>query len=205
MKYTLVIHGGAGTIRKIHMTEEKEKGYSDALEASLDAGYSVLENKGSAIDAVIAAVRSMEDNVLFNAGKGAVFTKDGKQEMDAAIMDGKDLSAGAVAAVRNIRNPIELAYTIMRKSKHVMMTGQGAFDFAKMHGLRTEADEYFFVQQRWDQLKKAQETGKTVLDHDVVTGENKFGTVGAVACDQFGNIAAATSTGGMYRIHSAVL
>src|SRR5690349_8044305 len=196
-RYTLVIHGGAGTIRKIHMTEEKEKAYSDGLEAALEAGFSVLQAKGSAIDAVVAAVRSMEDNDLFNAGKGAVFTKDGKQEMDAAIMDGKTLKAGSVAAIRNIRNPIELAYTIMTQSKHIMMSGKGAVEFAKLHGLKTEPDEYFFAQHRWDQLKKAQATGKTALDHDIITDDKKFGTVGAVACDQFGNIAAATSTGGM--------
>src|SRR4029079_10114564 len=168
---------------------EREKAYTSGLETALNAGYNVLQKKGTAIDAVIAAVREMEDNILFNAGRGAVFAKDGTQEMDAAIMDGKTLKAGAVAAVRNIRNPIELAWTIMTKSKHIMMTGKGAFDFAKMHELRSEPAEYFFVQQRWDQLQKAQETGKTVLDHDVATGDKKFGTVGAVACDEFGNIA----------------
>jgi beta-aspartyl-peptidase (threonine type) len=197
MKYTIVIHGGAGAILKKYMTEEKEKAYTDGLETALNAGFNLLQKKGTAIDAVVAAVREMEDNILFNAGRGAVFAKDGTQEMDAAIMDGKTLKAGAVAAVRNIRNPIELAHAIMTKSKHVMMTGQGAFEFAGLHELKSEPDEYFFVQQRWDQLQKAKETGETILDHEIITADKKFGTVGAVACDEFGNIAAATSTGGM--------
>lgn len=205
--YTLVIHGGAGTILRTSMTPEKEAAYRNALEDALKAGFGILDKGGSSIDSVRAAVVSLEDNILFNAGKGAVFAKDGSQEMDAAIMNGNNLMAGAVSAVRNIRNPIELAYTIMTKSEHVMLNGQGAFEFAKLHGLKTEPDEYFFSEFRYDQLRKAQETGETMLDHNVQVedpsfakasaDEKKFGTVGAVACDANGNIAAATSTGGM--------
>ena len=142
--YTLVIHGGAGTILKQDMTDEKELAYKTALEAALDSGYALLEKGGSAVEAVLAATMSLENNILFNAGKGSVFAKDGSQEMDASIMEGKHLMAGAVCAVRNIRNPVELAYTIMTQSQHVMMTGQGAYDFAKLHGIKTEPDEYFY-------------------------------------------------------------
>ncbi|NOT50472.1 MAG: isoaspartyl peptidase/L-asparaginase [Chitinophagaceae bacterium] len=195
--FTLVIHGGAGTILRASMTAEKEAAYRDALEDALKAGYALLKKGNTAIDAVRAAVVSLEDNILFNAGRGSVFTKDGRQEMDAAIMNGKDLMAGAVSAVRNIRNPIELAYTIMTKSEHVMLNGEGAAEFAKLHRLKTEPDDYFYSEFRYDQLKKAQETGETMLDHNVEVQDKKFGTVGAVACDTHGNIAAATSTGGM--------
>ncbi len=195
--YTLVIHGGAGTILKSKMTAEMERSYREGLESALGAGFSVLERKGTAIDAVLAATRSLEDNILFNAGKGSVFAKDGSQEMDASIMDGKSRMAGAVAAVKNIRNPIDLAYTIMTKSPHVMLIGQGAHDFAELHGIKMEPDEYFFSQHRHDQWEKMQGSGDTALDHNVEVEDKKFGTVGAVACDQHGNIAAATSTGGM--------
>ena len=195
--YTLVIHGGAGTIRKKNMTSELENAYLQGLNDALAAGFLLLENGGAALDAVRAAVVSLEDNILFNAGKGSVFAKDGSQEMDASIMDGKTLMAGAVSAVRNIRNPVELAYTIMTKSNHVMLNGQGAFEFAKLHGIKTEPDEYFFSQLRHEQWKQMQDSGEAVLDHNVIVKEKKFGTVGAVACDAHGNIAAATSTGGM--------
>lgn len=196
-KYTMVIHGGAGTILKDQMTGELESAYLNGLEAALDAGYKLLEKGGSAVEAVRASTISLENNILFNAGKGSVFAKDGSQEMDASIMDGKTLMAGAVSAVRHIRNPIELAYTIMTKSQHVMLNGQGAYDFAVLNALETEPDEYFFSQQRYDQWKEMQGSGKMALDHDVILKDKKFGTVGAVACDQQGNIAAATSTGGM--------
>ena len=205
--YTLVIHGGAGTILKQDMTDEKELAYKTALEAALDSGYALLEKGGSAVEAVLAATMSLENNILFNAGKGSVFAKDGSQEMDASIMDGKNLMAGAVSAVRNIRNPVELAYTIMTQSQHVMMTGQGAYDFAKLHGIKTEPDEYFYSEFRHNQWKQMQDSEETALDHNVLlkdstsvntTGDNKkFGTVGAAALDIHGNIAAATSTGGM--------
>jgi L-asparaginase / beta-aspartyl-peptidase len=196
-KYTLVIHGGAGTILKQDMTDEQEAAYRKGLEDALNAGYALLEKGQPALDAVRASVISLEDNILFNAGKGSVFGKDGKQEMDASIMDGKTLMAGAVSAVRNIRNPVELAYAIMTKSQHVMLNGQGAFDFAKLYEIKTEPDDYFFSQFRYDQWKQMQGSDEAALDHNVIVKDKKLGTVGAVACDMHGNIAAATSTGGM--------
>ena len=201
-KFTIVIHGGAGTIVKEDMTPDLEKAYTDALQTSLDAGYAVLEEEGSAINAVKAALVIMEDNVLFNAGRGAVFTKKGVQEMDAAIMDGKTLDAGSVAGVRNVRNPIELATEVMRNSNHVFLSGKGANDFAIKQGVKLEPDEYFFSQFRYDQWKAIRDSDIYSLDHthqrlEELMKDKKFGTVGAVACDQNGNIAAATSTGGM--------
>jgi beta-aspartyl-peptidase (threonine type) len=205
-KFSLVIHGGAGTILKENMTAEKETQYRQALQEALDAGYSVLEKKGSAMDAVKAAVISLEDCILFNAGRGSVFTHKGTHEMDAAIMDGETLQAGAVAGVKNIRNPVLLADCIIKNSEHIFLIGAGAEEFANLHGIKTEPDEYFFSESRHEQLKFAQTNEKVVLDHfnavsseALVKGDNekKFGTVGAVACDAFGNIAAATSTGGM--------
>ena len=195
--YTLVIHGGAGTISKSNITTEQESAYTAALEKALEAGFGRLKNNGTALDAVRAAVVSMEDCILFNAGKGSVFGKDGSQEMDASIMDGRTLMAGSVAAVRNIRNPVELAYTIMTESQHVMLNGRGAYEFAVQQGLAIEPDDYFFSQFRYDQWKEMQGTGSTALDHNVQIRDKKFGTVGAVALDMNGNIAAATSTGGM--------
>jgi beta-aspartyl-peptidase (threonine type) len=196
---TIVIHGGAGTILKKDMTDEKEKAYQQALQDALDAGYTLLEKGGTAVAAVLAATMSLEDNILFNAGRGSVFGKDGKQEMDASIMEGKYLMAGAVSAVKNIRNPVELAYAIMTKSQHVMLNGQGAYDFARLHHIRTEPDEYFYSAFRHDQWKQMQGSGETALDHNVAVQDTdkKFGTVGAAALDMQGNIAAATSTGGM--------
>ncbi|MFI5132254.1 MAG: isoaspartyl peptidase/L-asparaginase family protein [Chitinophagales bacterium] len=196
-RFTLTIHGGAGTILKKNMTAEREAAYRKGLEDALDAGFLVLEKGGSAINAVLAANLSLEDNILFNAGRGSVFAGDGSQEMDASIMDGSTLMAGAVSAVRNVRNPVELAYAVMTKSEHVMLNGQGAVEFAKTQGIKMEPDEYFFSQFRYDQLKKMLESGESALDHNVTVNKNKFGTVGAAACDQYGNIAAATSTGGM--------
>ena len=195
--YTLVIHGGAGTILKSDMTDELEAAYRKALEDALAAGYTLLEKGSSAVEAVKAAVISLEDNILFNAGKGSVFGKDGSQEMDASIMDGKNLMAGAVSAVRNIKNPVELAYAIMTKSQHVMLNGQGAYEFALLNNIKTEPDDYFFSQFRYDQWKQMQDSDETALDHNVSLKEKKFGTVGAVAVDMDGNIAASTSTGGM--------
>lgn len=195
--YRLVIHGGAGTILKEEMTADLEAAYIKGLDDALTVGFAMLENGSFALDAVKAAVISLEDNILFNAGKGSVFAKDGSQEMDASIMDGKTLMAGAVSAVKNVRNPIELAYAIMTKSHHVMLNGLGAFDFAKLHGIKTEPDEYFFSAFRYEQWKLMKKTDETALDHNVAMKEKKFGTVGAVACDMYGNIAAATSTGGM--------
>lgn len=206
-RYAIAIHGGAGTIMPSAMTPELETSYKTALQAAMDAGYTCLMGGGTSLDAVKAAVVSLEDCILFNAGRGAVFAKDGSQEMDASIMEGKSLMAGAVSAVRNIRNPIELAYTVMTQSQHVMLSGKGAQDFAKLHGLKTEPDEYFYSDFRHQQWKQLQNSDETALDHSVTVADNsfingvaegkKFGTVGAVAVDQHGNIAAATSTGGM--------
>ena len=196
-KYTLVVHGGAGTILKEDMTDELESAYRKGLENALHAGYTLLEKGSPAVEAVKAAVVSLEDNILFNAGRGSVFAKDGSQEMDASIMEGKTLMAGAVAAVKNIRNPVQLAYAIMTKSQHVMLNGQGAYEFAKLNGIKTEPDDYFFSQFRYDQWKQMQDSDETALDHNVLLKDKKFGTVGAAALDVHGNIAAATSTGGM--------
>jgi len=200
--FTLVIHGGAGTILKDDMTPELEKAYLDVLQSSLDAGFGVLEQGGSAVNAVKAAIVVMEDNVLFNAGRGAVFTKKGVQEMDAAIMDGSNLNAGAVAGVRNVRNPILLAMEVMNNSNHVFLSGKGANDFAIKQGIKLEPDEYFYSQFRYDQWKSIRDSDNYSLDHtnhhlEELLRDKKFGTVGAVACDSNGNLAAATSTGGM--------
>lgn len=199
-KYAIAIHGGAGTILKSTMTPEKEKAYSDALRDAIEEGEMILKSGGTALDAVEASVKSMEDNPLFNAGKGAVFTNTGKNEMDASIMDGKNLMAGAVAGVTNIKNPISLAKAVMEKSEHVFLAGQGALEFAKQVNATFENDAYFFVQMRHDQLQQAKESDGFFLDHTedkFENGEKKFGTVGAVALDLHGNLAAATSTGGM--------
>lgn len=199
---TLVIHGGAGTIIKDDMTPELEAAYQEGLKEALNAGYAVLEEGGSAVNAIKAAIVVMEDNVLFNAGRGSVFTKKGLQEMDAAIMDGSTLEAGAVAGVRNVRNPIELAMEVMRNSNHVFLSGKGATDFAIKQGIKLEPDEYFFSKFRYDQWKSIRDSDNYSLDHthqrmEELMRDKKFGTVGAVACDWQGNIAAATSTGGM--------
>ncbi|MCY7422628.1 MAG: isoaspartyl peptidase/L-asparaginase [Chitinophagaceae bacterium] len=201
-KHTIVIHGGAGTILKDDMTPELEAEYLKGLQGALDAGYAVLEEGGSAVNAVKAAIVILEDNLLFNAGRGSVFTKKGVQEMDAAIMDGSDLSAGAVAGVRNVRNPIELATEVMRNSNHVFLSGKGANDFAIKQGVKLEPDEYFFSQFRYEQWKAIRDSDNYSLDHtysdiDELMKDKKFGTVGAAACDVNGNIAAGTSTGGM--------
>lgn len=199
---TIVVHGGAGTILKEDMTPELEKAYQTGLQNALDVSYAVLEQGGTAVNAVKAAIVVLEDNVLFNAGRGSVFTKKGLQEMDAAIMDGSNLSAGAVAAIRNVRNPIELATEVMRNSNHVFLSGKGANDFAIKQGIKLEPDEYFFSQFRYDQWKAIRDSDNYSLDHtnhhlEELMRDKKFGTVGAVACDAKGNIAGATSTGGM--------
>lgn len=200
--FTIVIHGGAGTILKEDMTPALEQAYFEGLQQAIDISYAVLEQGGTAVNAVKAALVLLEDNVLFNAGKGAVFTKKGVQEMDAAIMDGSDLSAGAVAGVRNVRNPIELATEVMQNSNHVFLSGKGANDFAIKQGVKLEPDEYFFSQFRYDQWKAIRDSDNYSLDHtnhqlEELMRDKKFGTVGAVARDQQGNLAAATSTGGM--------
>jgi len=200
--FTIAIHGGAGTILKEDMTPELEQAYSVGLQQALNISYAVLEQGGTAVNAVKAALVILEDNVLFNAGRGSVFTKKGVQEMDAAIMDGSDLSAGAVAGVRSVRNPIELAAEVMRNSNHVFLSGKGANDFAIKQGVKLEPDEFFFSQFRYDQWKAIRDSDNYSLDHtnhhlEELLKDKKFGTVGAVACDSNGNIAAATSTGGM--------
>ena len=213
--YTIAIHGGAGTILKEDLTPELEVAYRQALQSALDAGYAVLANGGEALDAVVAATVVLEDNILFNAGRGAVFASDGGQEMDASLMEGKNRLAGAVSAVKNIRNPIKLAQAVMTKSEHVMLSGKGANDFASSQGMVMEDDDYFFSQYRFDQWQLVKGSEKTMLDHNSAVKESggdvtlkgpgddsalkdkKFGTVGAVACDQHGNIAGGTSTGGM--------
>jgi len=201
-KFTLAIHGGAGTILKEDMTPELEAAYIKGLDESLAAGFAVLEEGGSAVNAVKAAIVILEDNLLFNAGRGSVFTKKGVQEMDAAIMNGKNLDAGAVSGLRNVRNPIELANEVMLNSNHVFLSGKGANDFAIKQGIKLEPDEFFFSQFRYDQWKAIRDSDNYSLDHthqglEELMRDKKFGTVGAVACDCNGNIAAATSTGGM--------
>jgi len=201
-KFSIAIHGGAGTIIKEHLTPELEAEYRKALKESMDAGYLVLSTGGSAVNAVKAAVVMLEDNVLFNAGRGSVFTHKGSHEMDAAIMDGNTLAAGAVAGVRNIRNPVELAEKVMLHSSHVFLGGQGANEFAVMQGIKFEPDEYFYSDFRYNQWQEIRESDSYQLDHSSAKTESalkdkKFGTVGAVACDSHGNVAAATSTGGM--------
>jgi len=195
-KISIAVHGGAGTILRSEMSEEKEIGYKEGLMASLKAGNEILEKGGSAKEAVETAVMVMEDNPLFNAGKGAVFTHDGIHEMDAAIMNGKTLEAGAVAGVRNVKNPVRLAKAVMEQSENVLLCGEGAEEFARKMQLPFESDEYFFVQLRYDQLMEIRDSDTTQMDHSV-SKEKKIGTVGAVALDIRGNLAAATSTGGM--------
>lgn len=189
----LAIHGGAGTILRSSMTAELQQQYEQGLQDALQAGYSVLQGGGSAVDAVQAAVVSLEDFPLFNAGRGSVFNNAGGHEMDASIMDGSNLDAGAVSGIRNVKNPVLLARTIMDKSEHVLLCGQGAEQFAKQQGLQFEDDAYFYVQHRYEQWQQAVKEDSISLDHN----DKKFGTVGAVALDANGNLAAATSTGGM--------
>lgn len=201
-RYTIAIHGGAGTIVKEDMTPELEQAYQAGMQQAMDAGFAVLAEGGSAVNAIKATLVILEDNMLFNAGRGSVFTKKGVQEMDAAIMDGRSLQAGAVTGVRNVRNPIELATEVMTNSNHVFLSGKGASDFAIKQGIKLEPDEYFFSQFRYDQWKSIRDSDTYSLDHthqrlEELMRDKKFGTVGAVACDQQGNIAAATSTGGM--------
>lgn len=217
-KITLVIHGGAGTITRANMTPEKEKAYREVLNIALQKGYAVLKQGGTSEKAVETAIMVMEDSPLFNAGKGAVFTNEGKNEMDAAIMDGKTLKAGAIAGVTTIKNPIRGAIAVMEKSPHVLMAGKGADLFAKEQGLEIVDPSYFYTEARYKALIKAKEEEKMELDHTentkkeiqkkpktgfvkdedlIFTEGKKYGTVGCVALDKFGNLTAGTSTGGM--------
>ncbi|MBT8048511.1 MAG: isoaspartyl peptidase/L-asparaginase [Xanthomonadales bacterium] len=192
----IAIHGGAGTIEKGEFSEQKELDLRRTLEQAVLAGHAVLKEGGSSLDAVTRAVTLLEDSPFFNAAKGAVFNAEGKNELDASIMEGASLEAGAVAAVKNIRNPILLARRVMTDSAHVMLMGDGAERFARDHGLQFEDDGYFFTEYRWQQLQKARAAGgdTTWLSE---TPDQWFSTVGAVALDAQGNLAAATSTGGM--------
>ncbi|MFD2783942.1 isoaspartyl peptidase/L-asparaginase family protein [Hymenobacter rubripertinctus] len=200
--FALALHGGAGTISPALMTPEKEQAYQQALRGALQAGYAVLRDGGPALDAVEQAVRRLEDHPLFNAGRGAVFTHEGHHEMDAAIMDGRNRAAGAVAGARAVQNPIRAARLVMEHTDHVLLAWPGNDELVREHGLPTQPAEYFFTQHRYDQLQEALQEGRMRLDHSqaLPTHEDpkkKMGTVGAVARDQHGHLAAATSTGGM--------
>lgn len=199
--YGLVIHGGAGVIERKTMSAELEAQYRAKLTEARDAGYTVLSLGGTSLDAVIATIKILEDSPLFNAGKGAVLTADGTCELDASIMDGRTQAAGAVAGVRQIKNPITLARAVMEKSAHVMLTGDGAEKFAKQQGFDFVPNDYFKTDLRRQQLEKAKqrEAGRPTssLDHDHFARTARYGTVGCVALDQAGNLAAGTSTGGM--------
>ena len=217
-KIALAIHGGAGTILRSLMTPELEAEYRSGLENALRTGLEILEKGGSSMDAVEMTVCSLEDFHLFNAGRGSVFTHDGKNEMDACIMNGRTLKAGAVAFVKNVKNPIRLARLVEQRTEHVLLAGEGANQFAVQMNVEMADDAYFFTQHRYEQLLRAREEGVVQLDHTAdepeildgaaavqqafdprsTTSESKsLGTVGAVACDINGNLAAATSTGGM--------
>lgn len=207
-KIVLVIHGGAGTIEKKHMTPEKEQMYREALTLALQKGYAEINSGKAALDAVQNAINELENSPLFNAGKGAVFTNEGKNELDASIMDGATLKAGAVAGVTTIKNPINAARAVMEKSEHVMMVGKGAELFALAQGCDTVSPSYFYTEERWNQLQrtiKEEEEGRAAYNFNpresmiagVTSEDKKFGTVGAVALDRSGNLAAGTSTGGM--------
>jgi beta-aspartyl-peptidase (threonine type) len=196
-RIAIAIHGGAGTITRASMTPEKEAAYRAGLEEALRAGYAVLERGGTSMDACIAAVRVMEDSPLFNAGKGAVYTADEKHELDASVMDGATLKAGAVAAVMRVKNPIELARLVMDKSEHVMLAGAGAETFAQEHGVELVDNSYFDTPQRLEQLRKTKEKSKAPATAPALSAQDRHGTVGCVALDKHGNLAAATSTGGM--------
>src|SRR6478752_3378419 len=199
-KIGLAIHGGAGTIERSTMTPEKEREYRTGLERALTAGYEILKRGGSSLDATEAAVRVLEDDPHFNAGRGSVFTSAGTNEMDASIMDGRTLAAGAVAVLKHVKNPISLARLVMEKSGHVMIDGEGAEAFAKQHGIELVDQKYFFTQDRWDALQKIKAAEKKRTGSAgkafIITDQDRHGTVGAVARDKSGNLAAATSTGG---------
>jgi L-asparaginase / beta-aspartyl-peptidase len=197
--FALVIHGGAGTILKTDMTPAKDSAYRAALNDALTIGENVLKNGGKSIDAVEKVIEYLENCPLFNAGKGAVFTNEGKNELDASIMTGEDQKAGAIGGVTNVKNPIKLARAVMEQSEHVMLSGKGAEQFAKEKGLEIVDPSYFFTQMRWDALQKIkkEELEKKTGFVDPMTVDKKFGTVGCVALDKSGNICAGTSTGGM--------
>lgn len=206
--FGLVIHGGAGTILKENMSDSLEGAYKEKLEEAIRAGHSILEKGGTSMEAVTAAINIMEDSPLFNAGKGAVFTNQGTNELDASVMDGKTLNAGAVSGVTTIKNPIDLAVAVMNKSEHVMLSGNGAEQFAQEQGIQQVAPSYFYTERRFNSLQRAKKREEIELDHDgdvkktafvndPFIKDTKFGTVGCAALDTYGNLAAGTSTGGM--------
>ncbi|MDW2024931.1 MULTISPECIES: isoaspartyl peptidase/L-asparaginase [unclassified Vibrio] len=195
--FSIAIHGGAGTILREQMSNELQQSILADLEASVKAGYQILEKGGDALDAVIAAVKVLEDSPNFNAGKGSVLTNNEMVEMDASVMDGRNQAAGAVAGVRHIKNPIELARDVMRNSNHVLLVGEGAEKFAFEQGHEYTEQDYFFTDRRYEQLLSMREKGLFALSESRYPDDRKHGTVGAVALDQQGNLAAATSTGGV--------
>ncbi|PTX44933.1 beta-aspartyl-peptidase (threonine type) [Christiangramia gaetbulicola] len=199
--FGIVIHGGAGTILKENMSDSLENAYKLKLEEAIRTGHEILANGGTALEAVQRTINVMEDSPLFNSAKGAVFTNEGKNELDASIMDGETLNAGAVAGVTNVKNPINLAYEVMVNSEHVMLSGKGAEQFAKEQGLEIVDPEYFYTEKRFRSMERARErekekNNKTAF-YDPFIKDEKFGTVGCAALDKNGNIAAGTSTGGM--------
>lgn len=201
--FAIVIHGGAGTILKENLTDSLEKAYEAKLTEAIQTGYKILQNGGTSLEAVQRTINVMENSPLFNSAKGAVFTHEGKNELDASIMDGKTLNAGAVAGVTNVKNPINLAYEVMINSEHVLLSGKGAEEFAKEQGLEIVDPSYFFTQERYDALQRSLEQEKTTKKdsktafYDPFIKDDKYGTVGCVALDKNGNLAAGTSTGGM--------
>jgi len=204
IEFAIIIHGGAGTILKKNMTPEKEDAYKAKLEEAIRVGYEILRQGGSSLDAVQKTINVMEDSPLFNSGKGAVFTNAGTNEHDASIMDGETLNAGASAGTTTVRNPINLARKIMENSPHVMLSGIGAEQFAEEQQLQIVDPKYFYTDRRYKALQKIKEKEKAELDkddkiafYDSDIKDSKFGTVGCVALDKNGNLAAGTSTGGM--------
>lgn len=203
--FAIIIHGGAGTILKKNMTDDKETAYVAKLEEAIKTGHTILKNGGTSQEAVMKTIQVMENSPLFNAGKGAVFTHEETNELDASFMDGKTLNAGAVAGVTNVKSPIELAIKVMTDSDHVMLSGKGASIFAKEKGLEIVDPSYFYTENRYKSLQRIKNRAKTQIDHDDKKAafydadikNSKFGTVGCVALDKYGNIAAGTSTGGM--------
>ena len=195
--FSIAIHGGAGTILREQMSDSQQQAILTDLEAAAKAGHQILANGGASLDAVVAAVKVLEDSPHFNAGKGSVLTHNEMVEMDASIMDGSNLAAGAVAGVRHIKNPIELARDVMQKSSHVLLVGEGAETFAFENGHQYTEQDYFFTDRRYEQLISMREKGEFALSESCYPDDRKHGTVGAVALDQHGNLAAATSTGGV--------
>lgn len=195
--FSIAIHGGAGTILREQMSDTLQQSILADLEVAVKAGHQILSSGGEALDAVVTAVKVLEDSPHFNAGKGSVLTHNEMVEMDASVMDGKNLSAGAVAGVRHIKNPIELARDVMQNSNHVLLAGEGAEKFAFEHGHQYTEQDYFFTDRRYEQLLSMREKGEFALSESRYPDDRKHGTVGAVALDQHGNLAAATSTGGV--------